>query len=106
MKITSLPLLVLPTAASVGVGFVSAQESDSARQITSDPAQEDFPSWSPGGKTLVYSYTILGDSLGARGLWKIDADGGNPRRFTDFIGEHPDGSPDDRRIAFREGTNL
>jgi Tol biopolymer transport system component len=77
-----------------------AQEKYPVRQLTSGPAQEGFPSWSPDGKTIVYSLGQQGDSEKATGLWKVSADGGEPRPLTDFIGEHPDWSPDGRYIVF------
>jgi len=39
-------------AASLSCGTLSAQEKYPLKQLTSDPAQEGFPSWSLDGKTV------------------------------------------------------
>jgi Tol biopolymer transport system component len=80
--------------------LLQAQKIYPVRQLTSHPAQEGFPSWSPDGKTIVYSFGTRGDSAWMTGLWKVPADGGDPRQFTDFIGEHPDWSADGHYIVF------
>jgi Tol biopolymer transport system component len=68
-------------------------------QVTSHPAQEGFPAWSPDGETIVYSF-VSRDSAEMTGLWKVPADGGEPRQFTHFIGEHPNWSLDGHYIVF------
>jgi Tol biopolymer transport system component len=65
-----------------------AQEKYPVRQLTSGPAQEGFPSWSPDGKTIVYSLGQQGDSEKATGLWKVSADGGELSSGSTPIG-HP-----------------
>jgi TolB protein len=92
-------------AIQVLIGFLCAtalpaQERYPIRQLTFDPAQEGFPSWSPDGTTIVYSLGSRGDSAWMTGLWKVPADGGEPWQLTDFIGEHPDWSPDGHYIVF------
>jgi TolB protein len=77
-----------------------AQEKYPVQQLTVGPAQEGFPSWSPDGRTIVYSLGQRGDSERPTGLWKVSAQGGEPWPFTDFIGEHPDWSPDGYYIVF------
>jgi Tol biopolymer transport system component len=89
---------------SVAIALLSgtalqAQEEHPVRQLTSDSAQQGFPSWSPDGYTIVYS-SVSRDNPEHTGLWKIPSDGGEPWRFSDFIGEHPDWSPDGHYIVF------
>lgn len=76
------------------------QEAGPVRQLTDDPAQQGFPSWSPDGATIVHSTYVQEDSSGVTGLWLVPAAGGEPRRLTSFIGEHPDWSPDGHYIVF------
>jgi Tol biopolymer transport system component len=84
------------SAANVG----RAQDRYPVRQLTFDPAQEGFPSWSPDGTTIVHSYGANTDSGVIAGLWLIPAAGGAPRPLTNEIGEHPDWSPDGHYIVF------
>jgi hypothetical protein len=67
------------------------------RRLTTDPAIDEFPAWSPDGKTIVY------DNMGATGsdgsgfsstqeIWSVPAAGGKPVRLTNN-GE-PDSQPD------------
>jgi TolB protein len=88
------------TIALVSSGTLCAQEKYPLRQLTSDAAQEGFPSWSPDGKTIVYSLVERVDSLARNGLWKIPAEGGEAKQFTSFIAEHPRWSPDGGYIIF------
>lgn len=80
--------------------LLQAQERYPVRQLTSHPAQEGFPSWSPDGATIVYFFNDQGEGAPVIGLWKVAAEGGEPRQFTEFIGEHPDWSPDGHYIVF------
>ncbi len=54
-----------------------------AFQVTSNPAHEDDPMWSPDGSELVFSsfreYTF--------DLWKVSARGGSPVRLTSYAGK-------------------
>ena len=84
----------------VGAVSLHSQDMFPVRQLTSDPAQEGFPSWSPDGKTIVYSFFNIVEGNLVFGLRKISLDGSTALPFTDFICEHPQWSPDGRYIVF------
>jgi TolB protein len=78
----------------------TAQEPYRVTQLTDDPAQDGFPSWSPDGASLVFSRYGGDEAPEKTGLWVISPGGGEPRQLTTVIGEHPDWSPDGRYIVF------
>jgi Tol biopolymer transport system component len=98
MKAERISAAVLVVLCLASGATLSAREDDRLRQLTSDPAQEGFPSWSPDGTTIVFSRGD--DTPGKTGLWTIPATGGEPVQLTDFIAEHPDWSSDGRYIVF------
>jgi TolB protein len=75
----------------------------SLRQLTADPAVDYFPSWSPDGRSIVFSSDREGQHL-----WIVAADGGDPRRLTSIPANHPRWSPEGSFIAFDadRGTSL
>jgi len=77
-----------------------AQEPLGLRQLTDDPAQDGFPQWSPDGESIVFSRYGGDEAPERNGLWLISPDGGEPRRLTGKLGEHPHWSPDGHYIAF------
>jgi Tol biopolymer transport system component len=79
---------------------LAAQEPHPVRQLTDDPAQQGFPSWSPDGTTIVHSTYVQEGNTALTGLWLVPAAGGEGRQLTTFIGEHPDWSPDGQYIVF------
>lgn len=68
------------------------QESDgitnaTVRRLTSDPAVDEFPAWSPDGSTIFYGNggaEGLSDSgfSSTQEIWSVPADGGSPTRLT------------------------
>ena len=76
-----------------------------AVELTRDPAYADnWPEWSPDGREIAFARSGVGDSLATTTLWIMKADGTQPRRVTDFVGQMawlPDGS-----IVFQSGENL
>ena len=68
-----------------------------ARQITSNPAYDSDPVWTPDGKTLYFSSR----REGGKDIFCVPADGGTPKRVTDYPGgETPKAVLPDGRIAF------
>ncbi len=71
--------------------------TDTATEVSPD---DGFPSWSPDGRSIVFSSTRAD---GQHDLWVMRADGKNPRQvtrtpgFDDWMAKW---SPDGRRIAF------
>jgi len=74
----------------------------SLTQITSDPANEFGPAWSPDGKTIVYA--IRKDSLS---FWLVSAEGGAPRKIIEPGGRCiPFWSPDGKWILYTLGEKI
>ena len=77
-------------------------------QITSALALENFPDWSPDGRSITYE-SKQGPSID---IWVVDADGGAPRNLTgDWPGHdrYATWTPDGRHITFwsdREGEGF
>jgi TolB protein len=92
-----------------------SQEKYPIKQLTFDSTQDGFPSWSPDGKSIVYScistiespgkkgsWTISPD--GKTGLWIMSPDGKGAKQIFSGIAEHPKWSPDGRYIIYDADT--
>ncbi len=94
-RITPVLVVLVWWAASI-----SAQDRFPVQRLTFDPAQEGFPSWSPDGATIVYSFLDRRESGLVAGLHTVASVGGEPRWLTDEIGEHPNWSREGHYIVF------
>ena len=96
-------LTFLSVILSLGVRL-SGQDMFPVRQLTFDPAQQGFATWSPDSKFIVYQHTDMNDTLGKNGLWKISADGTGAKLIFSGLAEHPKWSPDGKYIVFDADT--
>jgi TolB protein len=66
--------------------------------LTQGKARDDFPSWSPDGKTIAFA----SDRSGNWDIWTVDTNGRHLRRITKTRSRdtHPSWSPDGKKIAF------
>jgi Tol biopolymer transport system component len=83
---------------------ITAQDKFECRQLTFDPEQNGFPSWSPDSKSIVYQLTDLKDTLGKNSLWVISSDGTGSKQIFKGLAEHPKWSPEGRFIVFDADT--
>ncbi|MEA3461897.1 MAG: hypothetical protein U9R49_08465 [Bacteroidota bacterium] len=81
-----------------------AQDLFPVRQLTSDPAQDGFPTWSSTGDSLIYQHTDRYDSTGMNGLWKVALDGSGAHQIFAGVGEHAKWSPDGSLVVFDADT--
>lgn len=83
-----------------------------AQRLTTDPAVDEFPAWTPDGSTIVYDNggaSPLDDSGFSltQEIWSVPADGGTPERLTN--NDTNDGQADvaaDGTVAFRHGLDI
>lgn len=102
------PLAPIVTLALCCAASLGAQDRFPVQRLTFDPAQEGFPSWSPDGATLVYSYGTDRASGPVAGLHTVPSAGGRPQWLTQEIGEHPHWSREGHYIVFdaEEGNSI
>jgi tricorn protease len=81
--------------------WVVGRQGGEARRITSTPAVEADPQFSPDGKWIAFT----SNRDGGDAVYLVPVDGGNPRRLTwSPAGEHARGwTPDGRRVLFGSG---
>ena len=81
-----------------------AQDRFPVRQLSFGPAQKGFPTWSPGGKYLIYQHSDRYDTLNRNGLWRIAPDGSGATQISQELAEHPQWSPDGSLVVFDADT--
>lgn len=80
-----------------------AEKHKPDKNLTNDPGEDTYPTWSPDGKRIAFTSTRSGHAE----IYVMDADGKNVRQMTKFQGTYPycaDWSPNGRRIVFNLGT--
>ena len=90
----------------IATASLHSQDKYPITRLTSDSAREGFPSWSPDGKTIVYSFYNIVEGKPVLGSRKIPSMGGTPIQFTEFPTEHPQWSPDGRFIVYDADTGA
>jgi WD40 repeat protein len=97
----------LETGGDIPTGLTSAH----SRRLTTDPAVDEFPAWTPDGTTIVYDNSgahPLDDSLfsDTMEIWSVPAAGGTPVRLTNnaFIDTQPDVAADGTVAFWRGGV--
>ena len=77
--------------------YVVDAEGGSARALTTNPAYDSDPVWTPDGQKIYFSSY----REGSRDIFVVNAEGGTPKRVTDYPGnETPKAVLPDVRIAF------
>ena len=81
--------------------YVMASDGSNQRRVTVDPAADFLPAWSPDGKKIAFVSNRTDRNNRIKQIWVIDADGKNPIRLTDGLGDsNPDWSPDGTKIVY------
>ena len=78
--------------------WLSSTDGPSVRRLTTDPAAERNPVWSPDGKSLLFESSRSGENQ----LWILSLEGGEPRQLTTLAtgAMRAAWSPDGSTIAF------
>lgn len=66
-----------------------------ATQITTNPAYDTTPIWSPDGKQIAFA----SDRMGSMDVFIVSSEGGTPQRLTTYSGS-------EKPIAFKDATHL
>ena len=75
--------------------YVMDADGTNLKQLTTDPARDVAPAWSPDGSRIAFMSRRSG-----QGFWVMSADGSNQRRLTADEDSSPSWSPDGRMIVF------
>ncbi|PKO17751.1 MAG: hypothetical protein CVU39_04515 [Chloroflexi bacterium HGW-Chloroflexi-10] len=76
-------------------------------QLTNNPGNKYYPTWSPDGSQIVFS-ADSGDTENKLDLWVMDADGQNQRNILTIPGDETEAawSPDGKWIAFTTNSRA
>lgn len=75
--------------------FIVPAQGGRAMQLTSNPAYDTTPVWSPDGKMIAFA----SDRYGSVDLYVVNRNGGEPKRLTTFTGN-------EMPLAFKSSTEL
>ena len=91
-------------SSGLGPSDIFVRRGSQLRRLTTDPARDIDPSWSPDGARLVFARHVRGGTPGESGyeLFTVGANGGSMRRLTETAGDNlePTWSPRGDEIAF------
>lgn len=76
--------------------YVIPARGGAPRRVTSHPADDLVPSWSPGGQAIYFCSTRTGKSQ----IWKLSPQGGEPVQVTQHGGVHGKESVDGRYLYY------
>jgi hypothetical protein len=95
-------------AGNEDIWVMNADGSDPER-LTTDPALDDQPAWSPDGLSIAFRSLRQGKS----DVWVMNADGTDQRNLTfagvffpEELNDHPAWSPDGETLVFSRGLGL
>ena len=81
--------------------YVMDGDGRNQRRVTVDPAADFLPAWSPDGRKIAFVSNRTNRDEPIKQIWVINADGKNPTRLTDGLGDsNPDWSPDGKKIVY------
>ena len=85
--------------------YVMDADGSNPQNLTNDPHDDRYPSWSPDGKRIAFASSRVafnGKIPQSLEIYVMDADGGNEHRLTEnrVHDTFPSWSPDGERIAF------
>jgi len=86
--------------------YVMDADGSNPQNLTNDPHDDRYPSWSPDGKRIAFASSRVmfdGRILQSLEIYVMDDDGQNQQRLTNspfFDDRHPSWSPDSERIVF------